>query len=267
MKRTVSLVSFLILTLIVLTALLAGVVTAHDPLAQDADSRLKPPGPGHPFGTDGQGRDVFSRVVYGSRASLYVGVVAIGISALIGVSLGLTSAYRGGLFDLIVQRLVDMFLGFPFLVLALIIVVASRSSSTSVAVAIGLALAPQVARMSRASALTVRSETYILAAKCLGATPFRIIRRHLLPNSLAPILAQLSGYFGAAVVAEVTLSFLGLGVPAPYPSWGGMLQEGARQYLEVAPWITLFPGLVLSLTVVSFALLGDALRDRLDPRR
>lgn len=251
---------------IITMALLADFVATHDPLAQDVAQRLRPPGPDHYFGTDGFGRDIFSRVVHGSRVSLYVGLLAVSMAAVTGICVGTVSAYWGGTFDLVVQRVIDVLLGFPFLVLALIMVVALGSSPTSVAIAIALAQAPQVARLSRASALSIKGESYVEVARVIGAGPYRIIWRHLLPNSFPPVLAQVTGYFGAAVVAETALSFLGLGVPPPFPSWGRMLQEGVRQYFEVAPWATVFPGLALSLTVLSSALLGDAVRDLLDPR-
>jgi peptide/nickel transport system permease protein len=254
------------LVAIVMVALLADVVATHDPLAQDVAQRLRPPGPDHYFGTDGFGRDIFSRVVHGSRVSLYVGLLAVSMAAVAGIGVGTLSAYWAGAFDLIVQRVIDVLLGFPFLVLALIMVVALGAAPTSVAIAIALALAPQIARLSRASALSIKQEPYVEAARALGAGAFRVILRHLLPNSFPPVLAQVTGYFGAAVVAETALSFLGLGVPPPFPSWGRMLQEGARQYFEAAPWATIFPGLALSLTVLSAALLGDAVRDLLDPR-
>ena len=258
--------SVAVLLLMGVAALMADLVATHDPLAQNAAELLRPPGADHYFGTDGFGRDIFSRVVHGSRVSLYVGFLAVGMAAAVGTSVGTASAYRGGTFDLVVQRVIDVFLGFPFLVLALIMVVALGSSPTSVAVAIALSLAPQVARLSRASALSIEGELYVESARVIGASSYRIIWRHLLPNSFPPVLAQVTGYFGAAVVAETALSFLGLGVSPPFPSWGRMLQEGARQYFEVAPWATVFPGLALSLTVVSSALLGDAVRDLLDPR-
>ena len=266
--RTSPLAALSVAVLIVMgvVALMADFIATHDPLAQNAAELLRPPGPGHYFGTDGFGRDIFSRVVHGSRVTLYVGFLAVGMAAVVGICAGTVSAYRGGTFDLAVQRVIDVFLGFPFLVLALIMVVALGSSPTSVAVAIALSLAPQVARLSRASALSIRGELYVEAARVIGASPYRIIWRHLLPNSFPPVLAQVTGYFGVAVVAETALSFLGLGVSPPFPSWGRMLQEGARQYFEVAPWATVFPGLALSLTVVSSALLGDAVRDLLDPR-
>ena len=264
--RPVAFVAILVLGSIVTMALLADAIATHDPVAQDVARRLRPPGPDGYFGTDGFGRDVFSRVVHGSRASLYVGLLSVGIASVAGIGLGTLSAYWSGPFDLVVQRAVDTLLGFPLLVLAIVMVVALGPSANSVVVAIALALAPQIARLSRASALYVKEELYMDAARVIGAPPHRVILRHLLPNSFPPVLAQVTGYFGAAVVAETALSFLGLGVPPPFPSWGRMLQEGSRQYFEAAPWATIFPGLLLSLTVLSSALLGDALRDLLDPR-
>jgi peptide/nickel transport system permease protein len=265
--RPLAVLAALILGLVLVAALFADLIATHDPLAQSVSDRLKPPGPGHYFGTDGFGRDVFSRMIFASRASLSVGFIAVGAAALAGVTIGAASAYRAGSFDLIIQRVIDVLLGFPFLVLAVIVIVALGPSSTSVAAAIALVLVPKTARVARASVLSVKSELYVAAAEIIGAGPWTVIRRHLLPNSLSPVLSQITGYFGTALVAETTLSFLGLGVPPPFPSWGRMLQEGARQYFEAAPWVTLFPGLAVSLTVLSFAILGDALRDLLDPRQ
>ena len=250
------------LILMVLVALLADVIAAHNPLSQTARI-LEPPSASHYFGTDDLGRDVFSRVIHGARATLFVGFLALGMAAASGVAIGTLSAYRGGMFDLLFQRLVDVFLGFPFLVAALIVVVALGPSSTSAAFAIALALAPQIARLSRAAVLSTKEEGYVEAARASGAGPARIIWRHLLPNSFPPILAQITGYLGTAVVAETALSFLRLGVPPPDPSWGRMLQEGVQQYFEVAPWATIFPGLALAITVLSAALLGDQLRELL----
>lgn len=258
---------FVFLTLLIASAIFADLIATQNPLAQNASERLLPPERGHLFGTDGFGRDVFSRVVHGARASLYVGFFSVAVAAVVGVSIGTASGYFGGVFDLLVQRFVDLLLGFPFLVLALIIVVALKSSATSVAVAVGIVLSPQVARLARAGALAEKDEAYVMSAKMSGARHSRIIFKHVLPNCLSPVIAQLTGFFGIAIAVETTLSFLGLGVPPPFPSWGGMLQEGARQYLESAPWISLFPGLVMSLAVISFALLGDVLRDFLDPRK
>ena len=264
--RPVPFAAILTLAGIATMALLADVIATHDPVAQDVARRLQSPGADAFFGTDGFGRDVFSRVVHGSRASLYVGLLSVGIASVAGIGLGTLSAYWGDPFDLVVQRAVDTLLGFPMLVLALIMVVALGPSANSVVVALAVAMTPQVTRLSRAGALQVKEELYMDAAMVIGSPPHRVILRHLLPNSFPPVLAQVTGYFGAAVVAETALSFLGLGVPPPDPSWGRMLEEGSRQYFEAAPWATIFPGLLLSLTVLSSALLGDAIRDWLDPR-
>ena len=165
---------------------------------------------------------------------------------------------------MLIQRVVDLFLGFPFLILAIVTVILFTPSAVSVAAAISIALAPQLARVSRGASLPILSEDYISAARLSGVPGYAIMVHHILPNSLPTVLAQATGFFGTAVAAEATLSFLGIGVPPPYPSWGGMLLEGTRQYFEAAPWVTLFPGVVLSLTVVSFSLLGDALGEAVD---
>ena len=264
--RPLAMIAMLTLLSMVMGALLADVVATHDPLSQDVVERLKAPGPDHFFGTDGFGRDIFSRVVHGARESLLVGFLSVSLASVAGICIGMLSAYSGNRVDVLVQRGVDVLLGFPLLVMALIVVVALGPSTGSVSIAIAIALAPQVARVSRASALSIKAEPYMEAARAVGASSYRIVWRHLLPNSFSPILAQVTGYFGTAVVAETALSFLGLGVPPPFPSWGRMLHEGARQYFEAAPWATIFPGLALSLTVLSAALLGDAIRDILDPR-
>jgi len=254
-----------ILIAIALAAVFAGTVAPHDPLAHDTPNRMKPPGGESLLGTDNFGRDVFSRIVHGSRISLYVAAMSVLAGTVLGTLLGTATAYLGGWLDLAAQRVVDAFLGFPLLVLAVVMVVALGTSANTVVIALAMVLTPQMARLSRARALSIKEETYVTAARAAGASPVRIVWKHILPHSLGPVLAYATGWVGAALVAESALGFLGLGVPLPYPSWGGMLNEG-RQYLEVAPWLTVFPGLALSLTVLSFALLGDALRDILDPR-
>ncbi|MEK7214933.1 MAG: ABC transporter permease [Chloroflexota bacterium] len=249
-----------------LVALLAPWVARYDPLFQDAALRLRPPGGDFWFGTDTYGRDIFSRVVWGSRVSLFVGVASVMVGTVPGVLLGVCSAYFGDPLDLVLQRVFDALLGFPSLVLSIIIVVGLGPSINTVTVAIAIALVPRMARLARSSALAVREEMYVLAARAAGSSDLRIVLQHILPNCLAPVFVLATGYLGSAIVAEASLSFLGLGVPPPEPSWGGLLQFGARGYVESAPWLTVFPGLALSSATFAFVILGDALRDTLDPR-
>ena len=255
-----------VLLLMIATAIFADQIAARDPLLQDIPNRLRSPGSEFLFGTDRFGRDMFSRVIHGTRVSLYVGLVSVAFSTAAGGLIGIASGYLGGKPDLLMQRVVDALMAFPTLVMALIIVAAFGSSISNVIIAIVAALTPRMVRISRAQALSVREELYIVASQSIGIKPFRVMIRHILPNSLAPIIVLATGYLAEAVIAEAALSFLGLGVPPPDPSWGRMLQEGAREYLETAPWLTIFPGIALSLAVFGFTLFGDALRDVLDPR-
>ncbi len=255
-----------ILLMMIAVAVFADQIAARDPLLQDIPNRLRSPGGEFLFGTDRFGRDMFSRVIHGTRVSLYVGLVSVAVSTAAGGLIGIASGYLGGKPDLLMQRVVDALMAFPTLVMALIIVAAFGSSTSNVIIAIVVALTPRMARISRAQALSVREELYIVASQSIGVKPLRIMLRHILPNSLAPIIVLATGYLAEAVIAEAALSFLGLGVPPPDPSWGRMLQEGAREYLEIAPWLTVFPGIALSLAVFGFTLFGDALRDVLDPR-
>ena len=265
-KKPLGALSAVVLVLMVTVAIFANQIATHDPIAQDIPNRLKPPGTESYMGTDSFGRDTFSRVVHGSRISLYIGLVSVTLGTVMGASIGIASAYFGGKFDLSIQRVVDALLAFPSLVLALVMVTALGASLNNVAIAVIVAITPQIVRLSRSLALSVKEEAYILGAQAIGASSLRVMLRHVLPNSLAPVLVQATGYLEQAVVTEAALSFLGLGVPPPHPSWGRMLQEGGHGYLEAAPWLAIFPGLALSLAVFSFALLGDALRDVLDPR-
>ena len=257
--------AFLLLTLAVV-ALLAPVIATHDPLVQAGLDRLQGPSVEHLFGTDNLGRDVFSRVVFGSRISLFVGLLSVALASVAGTVVGITSAYLGGKFDLIVQRLVDAFLGFPSLVLTLALVIALSGSLLTVTLAISISFLPRVVRIARSQALSVKEEVYVRAARALGVSGTRIVLLHIAPNCLAPVFVVSTGLLGTAVITEASLSFLGLGVPPPNPSWGGMIQQGARGYLEAAPWLAVMPGIALSMIVFSFAFLGDALRDSLDPR-
>ncbi len=254
-----------IIVVITSGAILAGVVTSRDPVLQDVSNRLAPPGKEFIFGSDNFGRDVFSRVVYGARSSLFISIVSVTIGTSIGAIVGTVTAYRGGILDLVSQRLVDTLLGFPSLVLAVILVVTLTPSVYTITIAITVALIPQIVRLSRARTLSLKEQNFVAAARGIGAPSWRVIFGHILPHSLGPIVSYSLGYVGVALVAESALSFLGLGVPPPLPSWGGMIQEG-RIFFEVAPWIVIFPGLTLALVAVSFAILGDVLRDLFDPR-
>jgi peptide/nickel transport system permease protein len=250
-----------LIAIVVLPAAFAPALTRYEPLEQDVSRRLLPPSREHFFGTDGFGRDVYARVLYGARISMYVGLLSVGSSALFGISIGVISAFYGGSLDLIIGRLTDVVLGFPYLVLAILIIVALGSSPTAVAIAIATVLVPRVTRMARASALSVMEAPFISAARIVGAGRFRVMFRHLLPNCLQGPLTQITGYFGTAIATEVVLSYLGLGVPPPYSSWGRMIQEGTRLYFETAPWLVVFPSLALVITVVGFATIGDYARN------
>ena len=252
----IAMLSFFIL---VLFALFPTVISTHDPIAQDANSILLAPSSTHLMGTDWAGRDIFSRVVHGSRISLYIGIISIILASIIGCITGIFSGYMGGYTDLIVQRVVDTLLGIPSIVMALVIIVSFGSSATAIAIAISVAMTPQIVRLSRATTLSVKTDPYIDAVESIGATEGRIVFNHIMPNITPVMLSQITGYFGMGIVAETSLSFLGLGVAPPYSSWGRLLQEGSTQYMETAPWTTLFPGFAMSITVVCSAILGDSI--------
>lgn len=247
-------------------AIFADLIATNDPLDQDVNFRLRGPSSEFLFGTDMLGRDVFSRVVHGARISLYVGLTSVAIATAFGVAIGLASGYLGGKLDLIVQRIIDAFLGFPVLVLALLLVVVLSTTTTSVVVAIVVALTPQMVRLARAEAIKARGEMFVKAAEAIGATRMRILARHILPNAAGSIVILATSLLEQAIVAEASLSFLGLGVPPPDPSWGRLLKEGTGGFLETAPWITIFPAAALTLAVFSFGVIGDGLRDLTDPQ-
>lgn len=253
-----------ILLFLGLVALAAPLIAPTGPLAQDAPA-LAGPSLSHPFGTDLLGRDVFSRVVYGARISLGIGFTAVAIGVLGGCLIGVVSAYFGGSVDYLIQRLVEIILAFPLLILLLVIVAAVGASVQNVILVIGVVMAPFMSRIVRAIVLAEKELPYIEAARALGASDARILFQHLLPSvfPLAGILASIA--LGGVIMAEAGLSFLGLGVPPPNPSWGADLSGNARAYFQNAPWLAIFPGLALSLTIVGANLLAEAVRDVVDP--
>ena len=246
-------------------ALLAPWIAPYDPSALDIANLLKGPSADHWLGTDALGRDVFSRMLYGARISLWVGFVAVGLSVAIGLMLGLTAGYRGGLTDEVVMRGVDVMLCFPSFFLILAVIAFLEPSLLNIMIVIGLTSWMGVARLVRAETLSLRRRDFVLAARVAGAGPLRIIFIHILPNAVAPVLVSATLGVAGAILVESSLSFLGLGVQPPTPSWGNMLMEG-QQVLEIAPWLSVFPGLAILVTVLGYNLLGEALRDLFDPR-
>jgi peptide/nickel transport system permease protein len=256
-----------ILVVMVLAAVFAERLAPYDPVSGDFLAILQPPGPKHLLGTDGFGRDVFTRLVYGARTALLVGVSGSVVAATLGAALGVTTAYFGGLVDLIVERFSEILLAFPLVVLALALVAAFGGGGIgSVVLAVIVVSVPRVARVVRASALSIRELPFVEAARALGAGHLAIMTRHLLPNVLAPYLIMLTALLGQAILLESSLSFLGLGVAEPTPAWGLMLRGSATQFAERAPWLAIAPGAAISLAVFAFNFVGDALRDALDPR-
>jgi peptide/nickel transport system permease protein len=265
-RRTLGAVGAVVIVLMLLTALLAGFIAPHDPLETSFLDQLKPPSSAYPLGTDAFGRDVLSRLIYGSRTALKIGFGAALVGASIGALLGVTSAYFGGKIDLLLERLMDILISFPLLILAVAVVTALGNNDTNVIVAITIPIIPRVARVIRASALSIRQMPFVEAARCVGASHGHIVLRHMLPNVMAPYLILVTAFLGQAMLSEASLSFLGLGVAEPTPSWGLMLRGASVQFVERAPWLAIAPGVALSLAVFAFNLLGDSLRDALDPR-
>ena len=245
-------------------ALTAPLVAPFDPTAQPA-RRLLPPGGRYLLGTDEFGRDVFSRIVHGARISLQVGIVSVGIALAVGGVLGLVSGYCLGIVDALTGRLVDVMFAFPSIILIIALSGVLGASLTTAMVAIGVVYSPIFARIVRAPTLTVVQQPYVEGARALGASVARVVSRHVVPNIAAPIIVQTTLSFSTAILSEATLSFLGLGTQPPDPSWGTMLSAG-RRFMELAPWVTVYPGLAIALTVLGLNLVGDALRDALDPR-
>jgi len=256
----------LILLVILLVAVFADLVSPYDPLLNDFANMLTPPGSQFLLGTDQFGRDVLSRIIYGAQTALLIGFTAAFFGSFIGLVLGVTSAYLSGWFDLIFQRIMDVFMAFPSIIVALAIVATFGSGTEIVILAITIPMIPSCARVVRSSALQIREIPYVDAARSLGFGHIRIVMRHMVPNVMAPYLIMFTSFLGQAILAEASLSYLGLGVQEPTPAWGLMLQGGAEEYAESAIWIAIFPGLAITLTVFAFNIFGDAVRDTLDPR-
>ena len=251
--------------LLFILSFLAPLVTPYDPARLDAWHVLLPPSGSHWFGTDELGRDVFTRIVYGARISLKVGFVAVGIATLIGTAVGLVAGFYGGWLDSLLMRLVDIMLCFPTFFLILAVIAMLEPSIWYIMIIIGLTGWMGVARLVRAEVLTLREREFVLAARALGASDLRIIVRHILPNALSPVLVAATLGVAGAILTESALSFLGIGVQPPTPSWGNILTAG-KDYIEFAWWLSLFPGLAILVTVLAYNLLGEGLRDALDPR-
>ncbi len=256
----------LVILVMALTAILAPVLAPYDPLETDYLAMLQAPSWAHPLGTDAFGRDVLSRIVYGSRTALLVGFASSLIGATLGAVVGVAGAYFGGKVDLLVQRGMDILLAFPIIVLAMAVVAVLGTGTGNLIVAISIPMIPKAARVVRASALAIREMPYIDAARACGFGHSRIIFRHMLPNVVAPYLIMVTAFLGQAILLEASLSFLGLGVAEPTPAWGLMLKGAAVEFAERAPWMAIFPGLAISAAVFGFSLLGDSLRDALDPK-
>ena len=265
LKKPLGFVSAFVIGVLVASALAAPYVAPFDPIAISIET-FQAPNTTYFFGTDDLGRDMFSRILHGSRISLYVGFLAVCLGSLGGALVGLISGFAGGWIDMVIQRVVDAVLAFPGIVLAMSLVAVLGTSTTNALLAIAIVIIPFQSRVVRGAVLSVKQNVYVEAAEAVGASPQRIMFRHVLPNVVAPILILISASLGNAILIEAGLSFLGLSTQPPEPSWGLMLSGTGRRYMEEAPWLAIFPGLAIAITVLAFNLLGDVIRDVLDPR-
>jgi len=264
MRHRLFVTGLTLLMLMVLMGILADLIATHNPVQVRARFRFRPPSLDNFFGTDNFGRDIYTRVVYGARLSISIGFAVVLLTAIAGTVIGLLSGYIRRL-DNFLMRVMDALMAFPTIILALALAAALGPSTINIVVALSTVYTPRVARVVRASVLVVREADYVQAARAVGASNLRIMLEHILPNSMAPLMIQLSFIFAYAVIAEAVLSFLGVGPPPPTPSWGSIIAEG-KDYIREAAWITLFPGIAIAMTVLGLNLLGDGLRDVLDPR-
>jgi len=260
-----NIVALALIAVFAMCALFAPLLAPYDPLVQDLGSRLRPPSPEHWLGTDSLGRDIASRILYGARISLVIGMVVVASAGVFGTFVGLVAGYAGGLVDEALMRLTEVFLAFPALILAMAIAGALGPSLTNAIIAIAAVTWAVYARLTRGQILSLRRREFVEAARAIGASRVRIVWRHLLPNVLAPLMIQASFDLGSSIIAAAGLSFIGFGAQPPTPEWGVMISEG-RNYISTQPWLSLFPGLAILLAVGSFNLLGDGLRDAFDPR-
>jgi peptide/nickel transport system permease protein len=265
-KHRLALIGGGVLVVLIGMAALAPLLAPCDPLDQDLYRRLEPPSSANLFGTDDFGRDILSRVIYGARISLRIGLISISIALSTGTMLGLVAGYKGGWFDTVIMRLMDIMLAFPSILLAIAIVAVTGPGIDNVMVAVSIVMVPQYARLVRASVLSIREMAYVEAARALGARDSRILRSSVLPNCMAPLIVQSTLSLGTAILDAAGLSFLGLGAQPPTPEWGAML-AGGRELLLKAPWVMTFPGLAIFFVVLGLNLFGDGLRDALDPKR
>jgi peptide/nickel transport system permease protein len=265
-RQPLGAVGVVIVISLVLLTVFAGVITVYDPVENRFTAMLVPPSAEYWLGTDQFGRDILTRLIYGARTALFIGLVSAFLGATTGLIFGVASAYFGGTFDLLFMRVMDVFMAFPVIIMALAIVSIFGNDLHFVILAITLPIIPDCARIVRSNALQVRAIPYVDAARALGFNHARIILRHMLPNVMAPYLIILTSAIGGAILTEASLSYLGMGVQEPVPAWGLMLQGGAEEYVESAFWVAFFPGLAIAVTVFGFNMFGDALRDILDPR-
>jgi peptide/nickel transport system permease protein len=265
-KQPIGVAGLGVVILMIFAAIFAPWLTPYHPEYNDFAAMLTPPGADYILGTDQFGRDIFTRILYGARTALFVGFAAATVGAVLGLVLGVASAYFGGTFDLIFQRIMDVFMAFPLIILALAVVATLGTGTQNVIIAITIPFVPQCARVVRSNALAIREIPYVDAARALGFGHMRIILRHMVPNVMAPFLILFTAFVGQAILLEASLSYLGMGVQEPTPAWGLMLQGGAEEYAESAPWVAIWPGVAISLAVFGFNLFGDSVRDTLDPR-
>lgn len=265
LRNRLALIGMIITFIVIITGILAPVIAPFNPLEIRLKDRLKPPDATHIMGTDHLGRDIFSRIIFGARISLEVGIVSVALGTVVGLVVGAAAGYLGKRVDTVLMSIMDAIYAFPAILLALALVAAFGQGLVTVMTAIAIVRIPIFARTVRSSILAEKEKEYVEAARCIGQYDLIILARHILPNIMAPIIVVTTTYFAAAIVVEASLSFLGLGIPPPEASWGVMLNDG-RRFMEAYPHVVIYPGIILSLTVLGFNLLGDGLRDVLDPR-